>query len=245
MRVWVVATGATFLPVVAFAADDGASAPSPSASASASNGAPSATTSAATSAAAPSPAASSSASAEPEVEIVDLSETPQTDRQGLAAGVIIGLGGASTIGSAGVTPLLQIGLAIDVGLGRAMARVPWTLESWFSFSVTADELAGSAQVSQWPDRFTELGARVRYTFPGGPLAGRWLSLGGGVAFTSYGYAGLANNETAGLVDLGIGVQEWASRRARVGLALHVPVAVADHPGFGVFGAFYASIGTGL
>lgn len=198
-----------------------------------------------------------------EVEVVDLTEGA-VDPQRLAVGPQIGGGWMTNQGSKGAG-FVDVALAVDIGLGAGGARVPWSLEPYFAFAVTYGTGLGAGV---HPNRFTEIGARIVYRFPGGPLDGSWLSLGGGLVWTSTkpssGYLGSApckRDQAAaeaqglscaddgdiapgGLIDVGIGVREWTTRRARVGFGVRAPLQLSSNPGFGVLGFFYAQVGTG-
>ncbi len=199
-----------------------------------------------------------------EVEVVDITEGTPIDPQRFAVGLQLGGGWMTNRGSNGAA-FADASLTVDVGLGAGGARVPWSLQPYFAFAVTYGTGLGSGV---HPNRFTEIGARIVYRFPGGPLDGSWLSLGGGLVWTSTkpssGYLGAnpckrdvaaaeaqglscANDgeiAPGGLVDVGIGVREWTSRRGRIGIGLRAPFQLSSNPGFGVLGFFYAQVGTG-
>ncbi|GAC1352647.1 MAG: hypothetical protein NVSMB1_17620 [Polyangiales bacterium] len=48
----------------------------------------------------------------------------------------------------------------------------------------------------------------------------------------------------GLVDVGVGIQEWTSRFARYGIGARVPIELSAHPGIGAVAFFYAQLGLG-
>jgi len=197
------------------------------------------------------------------VQVIDLGG--DRDPQGFAMGAMIGPGVLYTTGSA---PQLAIGtmLTAHFGLGEGGKRVPWTVEPFLGFSVTFNLLR---EVRGYPNRFTEIGARVVYRFSDGWLDGRWFSLGAGAVWTSRrpssGYfdpsgACRADDKTKAeglgldcsrdenispglLVDLGVGLIEQTVRRARWGLAARLPLQISSTPGFAALAVFYAQIGT--
>lgn len=178
---------------------------------------------------------------EQNVEVIDLTPEQELDPQRFAVGGDAGLGWLTTRGSGAGQLALDFSLVVAFGLGPGGARVPWTIEGFAAFALTGSTLGVRAG---HPDRFTELGARVVHRFAEGPLRGRWASIGAGLAFSSWGDPKGAHGQiTPGaLVDLGIGVQEWVSRKSRAGLALRIPVELSAHPGIGAIVVFYAQIG---
>lgn len=197
------------------------------------------------------------------VEVINLGG--DRDPQGFAMGAQLGPGFFYTRGSAGQLGF-DMALTADFGLGDDGKRVPWSIEPFIAFAVTYNLLA---EVRGYPNRFTEIGARVVYRFDGGVLDGNWLSLGAGVVWTqrrpSSGYfdpsgACRADDKTRAntlgldcstdehidpglLLDVGVGLYEWKVRRARWGFGARVPVQISSTPGFATIGFFYAQIGT--
>ncbi len=197
-----------------------------------------------------------------EVEVVDL--TGDRDPQFFALGAHIGGGylwNNKSIGQGAG----HAALTFAFGLGPNGARVPWTLEPYAAFAITYGAVL---EKGGHPNRFTEIGARIVYRGEQGLLAHRWLSLGGGLVWTSQrpssGFlspgrecfndpdkataAGLDCSEKQGispalLVDLGVGLQEWTTRRARFGFALRTPLQISSAPGFAAFLTVYGQVGT--
>jgi hypothetical protein len=184
---------------------------------------------------------------EQQVEVVDLTPEQELDPQRFAVGGDAGLGWLTSKGSGAGQAALDFALTFAFGLGPGGARVPWTIEAFAAFALTGSTFrGGNASGAGNPDRFTELGARLVYRFPEGALQGSWLSAGAGIVFSSWGDPNGAHGDVSpgGLVDLGVGVHEWVSRRARLGIAFRVPVQLSAHPGIGGLGVFYAQIGIG-
>ncbi len=202
---------------------------------------------------APSPSASSPASSAPpmrkkpvsedEIEVITLDGDPEYDRQRFAVGLHSGLGWLTTRGSGAGNAVADFGLLGEFGLGTYGARVPWTLEVFAAFAITRSSFSGDS--TNHPNRFTEAGARIVLRGDG-LLANRWLSLGGGIVFTSHGGATGRDAEISpgGLVDVGFGVYEWITRLVRYGFAARVPIELSSHPGVGAIGFFYAQVGLG-
>ena len=197
-----------------------------------------------------------------EVQIIDLTDGPEPDPQALAIGVSGGVAGLRTRGSSGVTAAADFSFTFDVGLGAGGARVPWSLQAFASFAITRATLSSDVQV--FPDRWTEIGVRAVYRgAPGsGLLDGRWLSLGLGGVWTSWGSCGQGSDlvvmdpingpvctsrhelAPAGLIDVGVGVQEWSTRFARYGFGVRAPFELSSHWGWGAVAFFYAQLGFG-
>jgi hypothetical protein len=181
------------------------------------------------------------------VEIVDLTPEQQIDPQRFSVGGDAGLGWLTNRGSGVGQPSVNFAISAAFGLGPGGAHEPWSIEAFVAFALTYSTIRGT---SGDPNRFTELGARLVYRLPDGPLAHRWVSLGAGLVFSSWGAPGTDPARARGdvtpgaLVDLGIGVYEVLMRRARVGIALRVPIQLSAHPGIGTLGVFYAQIGVG-
>jgi hypothetical protein len=199
------------------------------------------------------------------VEMVNLGG--DRDPQGFAMGVQFGPSLLYTRGSA---PQFAVDTALvgEFGLGPGGNRVPWTLEPFLAFAVPYNVVAENGG---HPNRFTEIGVRIVYRFDGGVLDGRWLSLGGGVVWTSrrpssgfFDPSGACRRDNlaqanalgldcshddnispGALVDVGVGVIEWKVRRARWGIGARVPVQISSTPGFGAIGFFYAQVGAAL
>ena len=189
-----------------------------------------------------------------EVEIIDLSDEPEPDAQAFAIGLQAGPALFHTNGSEDkVVPAADFSFTFDLGLGPGGARVPWTLEPFVAFALTRASL--SSTVNVFPDRWTEIGARIVWRGQGS-FDGHWLSFGLGGVWTSYGRCGDVvldpNNNLvcterhdltpALLVDLGVGLQEWTTRIARYGFTLRAPIEISGHPGIGGVLAFYAQVG---
>lgn len=181
------------------------------------------------------------------VEIIDLTPEQEVDPQRFSVGGDAGLGWLTNRGSGAGQPSLNFAVAVAFGLGPGGAHEPWSIEAFAAFALTYSTIRGT---SGDPNRFTELGARLVYRLPDGPLAHRWVSLGAGIAFSSWGAPGHEVGRPRGditpgaLVDLGVGVYEVLMRRARIGVALRVPIQLSAHPGIGTLGVFYAQIGIG-
>lgn len=197
-----------------------------------------------------------------EVELIDLTDGPQPDPQALAVGLTAGPAVFHTRGSQGVSAAADFSFTFEAGLGPGGARAPWSVQAFVSFAVTRASLASDVQV--FPDRWTEVGVRAIYRgIPGsGLLDGRWLSLGLGAVWTSWGSceAGsdlvvvnslgfvecTSRHEIApgGLIDVGVGLQEWSTRFARYGFGVRAPFELTSHWGWGAVAFFYAQLGLG-
>jgi len=199
-----------------------------------------------------------------EVEVIDLS--PEGDTQAFALGAQVGGGLLGVSGGGPIQATTNVALVGEFGLGPSGVRVPWTLEPWLAFAMPLNALVSSRG---YPSRFTELGARAVYRFSEGSTLGhQWFSFGLGAVWSNtkpssgrfdpqrrcFGDPAVA--EAAGLdcsfsgaiapgllVDLGFGIHETVIRRARWGFGVRVPLQISAHPGFGVFGFFYAQVGT--
>ncbi len=182
-----------------------------------------------------------------DVEIVDLTPEQDLDPQRFSVGGDLGCGWLTNRGSGAGQASLNVALAVAFGLGAGGAHEPWSIEAFAAFALT---LATIRTVNGDPNRLTELGARLVYRVPEGPLAHRWASIGAGLVFSSWGAPSDALDRPRGditpgaLVDFGVGVHEWLSRRARFGIALRVPIQLSAHPGIATLGVFYAQIGVG-
>jgi hypothetical protein len=197
-----------------------------------------------------------------EVEIVDLTDEPEPDPQALAIGLQAGPALFHTNGSENkIVPAADFSFTFDVGLGPGGNRVPWSIEPYFAFAITRASL--SSTVNVFPDRWTEIGARIVWRGEGS-LDGHWLSLGLGAVWTSAGscdFHGAADPATgdvpcqdaagnsskfnltpAFLVDVGVGLYEWRARVARYGFLLRAPFEISGHPGVGGVVGFYAQVG---
>ena len=200
----------------------------------------------------PSPAKGRRTVTEPtEIEVLNFVDEVERDPQSLAVGLSGGLGMLATKGSSSARAAANFAFTFDIGLGPGGARVPWSIEPFAAFSITPATF--NSDIQAFPDRFTELGARFVYRGNAGLLEGRFLAVGLGLVWTSWGSCSqpapaLCDNRhdltPAGLVDLGFGIHEWTARTARYGFELLTPVEVSKHPGFAVFGAFYAQLGLG-
>jgi hypothetical protein len=181
------------------------------------------------------------------VEIVDLTPEQELDPQRFSVGGDAGLGWLTNRGSGAGQSSLNFAVAVAFGLGPGGAHEPWSVETFVAFALTYSTIRGT---SSDPNRFTELGGRLVYRLPDGPLAHRWVSLGAGLAFSSWGAPGYDVGRPHGsitpgaLVEVGVGVYELLMRRARIGIALRVPIQLSAHPGIGTLGVFYAQIGIG-
>ena len=199
-----------------------------------------------------------------EVEIIDLSDEPEPDAQAFAIGLQAGGGALHTNGSEDkVVPAADFSFTFDLGLGPGGARVPWTLEPFVAFAITRASL--SSTVNVFPDRWTEIGARIVWRGEGS-LDHHWFSFGLGAVWTSYGSCAHDPSQQADpttgnlaclpkgdlpaktdltpalLVDVGVGLYEWTARFARYGFLLRAPVEISGHPGVGGIFAFYAQVG---
>lgn len=181
------------------------------------------------------------------VEIVDLTPEQAVDPQRFSVGGDAGLGWLTNRGSGAGQPSLNFAIAAAFGLGPGGAHEPWSIEAFAAFALTLSTIRSTGGD---PNRFTELGARLVYRLPDGPLAHRWVSVGAGLVFSSWGAPGSDPTRARGdvtpgaLIDLGVGVYEILMRRARIGVALRVPIQLSAHPGIGTLGVFYAQIGVG-
>lgn len=197
-----------------------------------------------------------------EVEVVDLTEA-ERDPQFFALGAHLG-GGFLANTRGGGQSALHSAITFDFGLGPGGKRVPWTLEPWAAFAITYGVLF---EKGGHPNRFTEIGVRVVYRFEQGFFANRWLSLGAGAVWTSRrpssGFLGdkrcFVNEDAATaagydcsvkqgispglLVDIGVGLHEFTTRRIRWGFALRTPIQISSTPGFAAFATIYAQVGT--
>jgi hypothetical protein len=185
-----------------------------------------------------------------EIEVLNFVDEHERDPQAYAVGLSVGIGGISTKGSARVVPAAAFAFTFDFGLGPGGARVPWSLEPFAAFAITPASF--DSDVRKYPDRFTELGTRLVYR-GSGALEGRFLSLGLGLVWTSFGDCPRPQPERcdlhgnlvpAFLVDLGVGVVEWQVRGARYGFGVAGPIELSKYPGGGVFGFFYGQLGLG-
>lgn len=218
----------------------------------------------------PSAAASTSSSTEPprkgrkvvteptEVELIDLTGEVDPDPQRYAVGVEAGASLLYTHGSGAPVGAGAFAATFAFGLGPGGARVPWSIEAFAGFSVTRAAL--DSAVRTFPDRFTEIGARLVYRGDHGLLEQRWLAVGAGLVWSSYGTCstGSALDPSTGnvtcidahsispgaLLDLGVGMQEWTSRSARYGIAVRAPFELSAHWGFAAMATFYAQLGLG-
>ncbi len=203
---------------------------------------------------APAPAAAKTAEPEePEVTIIDLTEEPEPDHQAYAAGMSAGPALIVTKGSPSPTFGGNFVFTFSFGLGPGGARIPWSIDAFASFTATRSSF--KADIQAYPDRWTEIGARLVYRGESGFFAERFLALGLGGAWTSYGRCSKpedldakGNCTNKGIVAPGLllapalGLQEWTSRTSRYGLELAVPVEISSHSGFAVFARFYAQLG---
>ncbi len=174
---------------------------------------------------------------------MNLTPEQELDPQRFSVGGHAGLGWLTNAGSGAGQSSLDFGLILAFGLGQGGFHEPWSAEAFANFALTYSTIVGT-QTN--PNRLTEFGGRVVYRAPSGPLMHSWLSLGAGIAFSSYGLPnGQHGDLTPGaLIDVGVGVHEWLLRRARTGFALRAPLQLSSHPGVALFGVFYALIGTG-
>ena len=204
-----------------------------------------------------------------QVETVTVESAPDRDRQAFAVGIDAGLAYLLTRGSGAGVGAASFGFDFDFGLGPGGAHVPWTLEAFISFAITPDVFRSNVQ-PRYPDRFTSFGARLVYRATSGVLERRWLSIGAGLVWTSFGrcdrdedygqavtYDALGNQvvapsacinhgtvKAAPMIDLGAGLYEWTARAARYGFALRSPIELSSHPGIGLIGLFYGTMGLG-
>lgn len=202
------------------------------------------------------------ASDEPVVETIGEVER---DRQSFAIGAEIGFGWAWVKGipNAG-SPFLALTPTFDVGLSPGGARRPWSAQVFVSISLTPEVIAGS--LASFPDRFNRLGASLIYRPESGTFDHQWLSFGWGAVSTGSatyippttvanvnGTSNATVLATPGhyvnsslpvrpLVQIGVGLYEFTSERARIGVALDVPVEVSSAPGFAAIVSLYAQIG---
>ena len=186
-----------------------------------------------------------------EIEVLNFVDEVERDPQALAVGLSAGLGMLATKGSSSARAAANFAFTFDFGLGPGGARVPWSIEPFAAFSITPATF--NSDVQQFPDRFTELGARLVYRGNSGLFAERFVAVGLGLVWTSWGTCSepapaLCDNRhdlaPTALVDLGLGIQEWVVRGARYGFEVLTPVEVSKHPGFGLFAAFYGQLGLG-
>ncbi|GAC1393709.1 MAG: hypothetical protein NVSMB47_01480 [Polyangiales bacterium] len=195
------------------------------------------------------------------MELIDLTDGPQPDPLAMAVGLTGGLAGFHTRGSQGVSAAADFSFTFEAGLGPGGARAPWSVQAFVSFAITRASLASDVQV--FPDRWTEVGVRAIYRgMPGsGLLDGRWLSLGLGAVWTGWGTCAHGSELAAlqaagapactavdiapgGLIDVGVGVQEWSTRFARYGFGVRAPFELSSHWGWGAVAFFYAQLGLG-
>lgn len=201
----------------------------------------------------PTASTSSATESEPEVTIIDLTDGPEPDHQAYAAGMSAGAALLFTKGSPSPTPGGVFAFTFSFGLGPGGARVPWTLDAFASFTATRSSF--KSDIQSYPDRWTELGARLVYRQDAGFFAEHYLAFGLGGVWTSYGRCTQpedldANGNCAnkGIVAPGlllapaVALQEWTTRLSRYGVELAVPVELSNHSGFAIFARFYAQLG---
>jgi hypothetical protein len=180
---------------------------------------------------------------EVEVEVITLEGEPEYDPQRFAVGLSAGGGWLDTRGSGAGAGVGNFGILGEFGLGQYGARAPLTIEVFASFALNQGSFSAGGNIH--PNRFTELGGRLVWRPEGGLLADRWLSLGAGIVFTSWGKDGDQGNVAPGaLLDVGAGLFEWKTRLVRYGVGLRAPVELSSHPGVGALGFFYAQVGLG-